>query len=86
MASPSDLDAAIFASINPRWTKVAMVLGLAAKVPGLIFEADEDGFEALAARLEQLVGSGHLLAQGDVRDWRFSEVRLPDSEGTRREP
>jgi hypothetical protein len=79
MASASELDAAILASINPRWTKVAMVLGRAAMAPGLVFSDDEDGFEILAERLAQLVASGRLLAQGDVREWRFSEVRLSDS-------
>jgi hypothetical protein len=83
MALASDLDAALLASINPRWTKVAMVLGRAAKAPGLVFAVDEDGLEALAERLVQLVASGRLLAQGDVRQWRFSEVRLPDAEERR---
>jgi hypothetical protein len=83
MAAASKLDAALLAAINPRWTKVAMVLARAAKAPGLVFGESEDEYEVLAERLQQLADSGHVLAQGNLKEWRFSEVRLPDSgEGT----
>jgi hypothetical protein len=86
MASAPELDAAILASTNPRWTKVAMVLSRAAKASGLVFAEDEDEFEILEERLAQLVASGQLLAQGDIREWRFSEVRLSDAQAQGREP
>ena len=82
MATASELDAALMASINPRWTKVAMVLGRAMKDPGLSFGEDEDECEVLAVRLEELVASGSVLAQGDVKQWRFCEVRLPVLDGS----
>ncbi|MDI1273988.1 hypothetical protein [Polaromonas sp.] len=85
MVAASQLDAALMASIGPRWAKVAMVLGRAAKVPGLVFAEDEDEYETLAERLEELVAFGHVLAEGDLKEWRFSEVRLPVAEGVRGE-
>ena len=77
MATASELDAALLASINPRWMKVAMVFGRAERAPGLTFDEEDDIFEALADRLLGLVASGQVLAQGDLKDWRFSEVRIP---------
>jgi hypothetical protein len=83
MAAASELDAALLAAINPRWTKVAMVLARAAKAPGLMFDEAEDEYDLLAERLEQLADSGQVVVQGDLKQWRFSEVRLPNSdEGT----
>lgn len=76
MATAADLDAALLASINPRWTKVALVLARASKTPGLSFADDEDEYEVLAERLENLVTAGRVLAQGDLKEWMFSEVRL----------
>ena len=63
-----------------------MVLSRAAKASGLVFAEDEDEFEILKERLAQLVASGQLLAQGDIREWRFSEVRLSDAQEQGREP
>jgi hypothetical protein len=37
---------------------------------------DED-YDAIAARITALVSSGKLEAQGDLANWRHSEVRLP---------
>ena len=84
MPTASQLDAALLASINPRWTKVAMVFGRAERIPGLTFADEEDVFEALAERLRELVASGQVVVQGDLKEWRFSEVRLPPGgEGVR---
>ena len=33
--------------------------------------------EAILGRIKHLVTTGHLLAQGNLSNWRFSEVRLP---------
>jgi hypothetical protein len=77
MATDSDLDAALFASIGQTWVKVAKVLGLATQAPYLAFHDDEDEHAALAVRLEKLVANGAILARGDLTQWRFSEVRRP---------
>jgi hypothetical protein len=77
MATESELDAALFASVSDNWAKVAFVLGCAAKAPYLVFAEALDGYAILAARLEQLVAAGTILARGDLRQWEFCEVRRP---------
>jgi hypothetical protein len=74
MANHPELDAALLGAIGQSWTKVAMVLARAARTPGLVFAENEDDYEILAARLEQLVATGTVRAQGDISQWRFSEV------------
>jgi hypothetical protein len=37
---------------------------------------EHEGYEIISRRIEALVHDGRLLAQGDIRNWRFSEVRL----------
>ena len=81
MATVSELDAALIASLSGRWTKVAMVLGRVAKAPGLTFGEDDDAYEVLEERLVHLVASGAVQAEGDLTQWRFSEVRLPTVDG-----
>ena len=80
MATESELDSALFSSIGQTWTKVAMVLGRAAKAPYLVFAEDDDEYALLAARLEKLVSAGTVLARGDLTQWRFSEVRRPGTD------
>jgi hypothetical protein len=77
MANDLDLDAALLGAIGSSWTKVAMVLARAARSPGLVFVEDEDDYEVLAVRLAQLVAAGNVQLQGDITQWRFSEVRRP---------
>jgi hypothetical protein len=77
MPSDPELDAALLASIGPRWTKVARVLACAAELPSLGFEAGEEDYDVLAVRLGELVASGAVLARGDLNHWRLSEVRRP---------
>lgn len=36
---------------------------------------DED-YEAISQRIESLIQDGHLTAQGNTKNWRFSEIRL----------
>lgn len=38
----------------------------------------EDACQLIAHRIEALVSDGRLVAQGDTKRWRFSEVRLPN--------
>jgi hypothetical protein len=42
-------------------------------------EPTDENHHALAARVAALVEAGKLEAQGDLKEWRFSEVRLPES-------
>jgi hypothetical protein len=75
------IDQAILSMLSAsegRWRKVAMVIsrvadGMSNDLP----EADER-YDLVAQRIEALVGDGHLMAQGNIKKWRFSEVRRPN--------
>ncbi|MGH9743350.1 MAG: hypothetical protein ACRD51_13480 [Candidatus Acidiferrum sp.] len=55
-----------------------MVVGrVTLEIGGDLPETDE-GYERVAQRIEALVNEGHLVAQGNIKDWRFSEVRVPE--------
>jgi hypothetical protein len=73
------IDQAIFSMLSELagWTKVAAVVG---RVGDALVADLPDGnaaYETVAQRIEALVGEGRLVAQGNIKNWRFSEVRLP---------
>ena len=76
--SASPIDEAILASVRGRWTKVAMVIARVAKAMGSDLPQGDDGCELIARHIEALVRDGRLVAQGDTKSWRFSEVRQPN--------
>jgi hypothetical protein len=71
------IDDAILAVAQPSWRKVAMIIVKAAERLGSVLPEGEDGYRLVARRIKALVRDGHLVAQGDVSKWRYSEVRLP---------
>jgi len=73
----SRIDRAILAAAQPIWRKVAMVIVTAAKTDGIGVPEDEAGRKIIASRIEALVQEGRLAAQGDLKKWRHSEVRIP---------
>jgi hypothetical protein len=74
--SEADIDAVIFAVMKPRWRKVALVVVTALdRCRKLGLQVSD---EALAARIQVLARSGRIEDVGDLRKWRFSEVRLKD--------
>jgi hypothetical protein len=74
----SEIDDAIIAATWPRWGKVARVLcDVKESLGGAIPEGDV-GYHLIANRIELLVQAGRLVAQGDLKRWRNSEVRLPE--------
>ena len=71
----SEIDSAILEAVGERWTKIAMVI--ARVVDAVRHDLPEhEGYEIISRRIEALVHDGRLLAQGDTKNWRFSEVRL----------
>lgn len=75
-AEPNAMDDAwddlIFSETREHWLKVARIVGrVSDRVP------NGPHFERIAARIQALVNEGKLEAKGDVTQWRFSEVRLP---------
>jgi hypothetical protein len=73
--SENDLDAIIFSTVLTQWRKVAMVISTAfKKCQARDLPIDH---EVIGVRIRLLSETGRLESQGDVRKWRFSEVRLP---------
>jgi len=72
--SETDLDNAIFSALTSRWQKTAMVIGNALKYcKTLALPVDE---EVVGVRIRALAEAGRLEGEGDLRKWRYSEVRL----------
>jgi uncharacterized protein DUF3658 len=70
----SEIDSAILQAVGERCTKIAMVI--ARVVDAVRHDLPEhEGYEIIS-RIEALVHDGRLLAQGDTKNWRFSEGRL----------
>ena len=70
----ADIDGIIFSCLQPQWRKTAMIVGRArvrCKELSLPVES-----EVLGARIQALAEADLLDHQGDLRYWRFSEVRL----------
>jgi hypothetical protein len=72
--SEAKLDQTILSVSLASWQKVAMILGKSFRQ--LEDEGVRTRFEDLAARLEALVSVGRLESQGDLSEWRHSEVRI----------
>jgi hypothetical protein len=76
--SEADLDSIIFSVLTSRLQKTAMVIAKALKrceTLGLAVDA-----EVLGVRIQALAEAERLEGQGDLRKWRFSEVRLNAAE------
>jgi hypothetical protein len=73
----AEINNAIFANVNGSWKKVALVIAKASTSLNLKLPDDEVEFDVIAKHIEVLINEGKLIAQGDVSDWRSSEVRRP---------
>jgi Protein of unknown function len=70
----TDLDSIIFSTLNLRWQKTAMVISRALKrCETLALPVDA---EMVGVRIQALTEAARLESQGDLRKWRYSEVRL----------
>jgi len=68
----------LLSAANGQWKKVAMVIARVAETMGKDLPEGDDGYQLVARRVEVLVNEGRLVAQGNIQNWRFSEVRLPN--------
>jgi hypothetical protein len=72
----SDLDGIIFSVLKPLWQKTAKIVTVVVK------RCEEVNipisYEEIAARLQVLSDSVRIEGVGDIRMWRYSEVRLKD--------
>ena len=73
--SNSQIDEAILSATVTSWRKVALVIAMANKTLTNNLPGSEAGLDLVAERIEALIQDGRLLAQGDVKKWRNSEVR-----------
>jgi len=72
----SQIDSVILSTVGEHWTKVAMVIARVENAMGHDLPPGDEGYEVISRRIEALVYDGRLVAQGDTKNWRFSEVRL----------
>lgn len=79
MSPLSDLriDEVILSVTEGSWRKVASVILKVATAMGSELPEGDAGYNLVAGRIEILVRDGRLLAQGDIKKWRYSEVRRP---------
>ena len=64
----------IFSALSSRWQKTAMVISQTLKqCETLALPVDA---EVVGVRIQALAEADRLEGQGDLRKWRFSEVRL----------
>ncbi|HEY6904008.1 MAG TPA: hypothetical protein VI216_06845 [Candidatus Acidoferrales bacterium] len=76
--SDYSIDQAILSFVGKRWRKIAMVISRVADAMGTDLPQGDEGCQVVARHIEGLVRDGRLVAQGDTKDWRFSEVRQPN--------
>ena len=74
----AEIEAAILAVVGGRWMKVAMVIAKVVDAMSGGLPAGEEGCERVSEHVEVLVRTGRLEAQGNTKNWRFSEVRRSD--------
>jgi hypothetical protein len=80
MSPLSDLqvDEVILSVTEASWRKVAFVIVKVTDAIGGGLSEGDAGYNLVAKRIEFLVRDGRLLAQGDIKKWRHSEVRKPN--------
>jgi Protein of unknown function len=74
--SEADLDAVILSALTSRLQKTAIVIGKATHRCGE--RALPVSAEIIGARIQALVDADRIESAGDLRKWRYSEVRLKD--------
>ena len=70
------LDELILSIASPHWQKVAMVIARVSRDEQGSSGDAEDQLTLIADRIERLVAEGQLVAQGNISNWRHSEIRL----------
>jgi hypothetical protein len=72
----SQIDAIILSAVGEGWTKVAMLISRVVRAVGHNLPSGDEGCDLISRRIEALVHDGRLEVQGDIKEWRFSEVRI----------
>ena len=69
------IEEAILSVVGERWKKVAMVIVKVSDAMGTELPTGNERYELISDRTEVLIQAGRLEAQGNTKNWRFSEVR-----------
>lgn len=75
--SNSQIDEAILSVTPASWRKIARVIAMTSEILGDNLPKGEPGLDLVADRIGVLVRDGRLLAQGNIKEWRHSELRKP---------
>jgi len=81
MSTPSndDLDAAILSAAHTKFKKVAMIISMVLSAhKGTETSPNYAIADRIAERIEALVAAGKLESQGNLKKWRYSEVKLAE--------
>lgn len=70
------IDEVLLSHCSAKWLKVARVLADAERDPRLAGLDPAERLDLLAARISVLFDVGRIDAEGDLDEWKFSEVRL----------
>jgi len=73
--SNSQIHDAILFAVGDRWTKVAKVIVKVADTLAQDLPRGNKGYQVIAGEIGALVRVGRLTARGNIKNWRFSEVR-----------
>ena len=71
-----ELDELILATASPHWQKVAMIIAKVSQNERFASANVDTQLDLIADRIGNLVANGQLSAQGDISNWRHSEIRL----------
>jgi hypothetical protein len=75
----TQIDEAVLLTLGKgHWKKVAFVIASTWKTLTGEVPSDDETCDRVARRVNALVHRGHLEAQGNIQNWRRSEVRLPN--------
>jgi hypothetical protein len=77
--STAQIEDAVLLAVGDRWVKVAKVIARVVDAMGSNLPSGDEGCEIVSESIEVLIHTGRLESQGDTKNWRFSEVRRPDS-------
>ncbi len=69
------IEAAVLLVVGDRWMKVAMVIAKVVDAMDRDLPTGDASWELVSETIEVLVRTGRLEAQGNTKNWRFSEVR-----------
>lgn len=75
----TELDNLILSFALSHWQKVAMIIAKVTSDEKFSFENRDEEFNFVASGISRLVENGQLESQGDISQWRFSEVRIKKS-------